>query len=499
METLEKNKRPLNLHFAPKHDLPQTPERRLHKSATQWGKVQAQHLLMRSGFGASHEETIAASSISRDELIHILLADFPLPDPPGDWVNQGYNYRSMTPQERNAFNRANRAWRRDTVAWWLNLMAKSPYNLRESMTLFWHNHFVIEAAAVKSAHFLYKYIDMLRRNALGNFRTFLKEMWRDPAMLIYLNGAQNTKNRPNENFARELLELFTMGVDQYTEDDIREAARALTGWRVNTETLSSFFTPNLHSGGSKTFLGKTGAFQGDDIVDMILEQEITANFICRKIYRNFVSFEENEERIAELAGVFRNSDYEIKPVLEAIFKSDYFYDEENVGSLIKSPLKLAISAARQFGAVDVDLGYIYNASSLLDQTLLDPPNVAGWAGQRSWISPLTLATRGAFGESVILGGRIDSDLDRKSVRPIDFDVMQFARSFDADVNPRLLLQRWVEHLSPVALDPLTFELMLEVMLDGANEDDWSLYYEGVEDRVKTCLTQLLRLPEYQLH
>lgn len=488
---------PVNFYLVSKYRSRGQPRSRLHSSAKSWGPAQAQHLLMRAGFGGTPAEIATAVAKSRDEIVEMLLADQPLPPPPGDWVTEPYITRGLTDEQRTQLRRTNRARFGDLISWWLTLMLQSGFSMREKMVLFWHGHFVTEARVVKISQFIYKYNDMLRRNSLGNFRTFLKEMWRDPAMLIYLNGNQNQVNKPNENFARELLELFTMGVDQYTEQDIKEAARAFTGWRVNPETLESYLTLGRRDSRRKTFLGQSGYFYGDEIIDIILQQPVTAKFICEKLYQYFVNFEPNSAHIEALADTFRANDYEIKPVLRQMLTSDYFYSEDNVGALIKSPVHLVVSTVRQLGLPQADLAYLYRAAEMLDQALFNPPNVAGWPGQRAWISPLTLASRSGFAESALLGGRIDRSLDRRNLKPIRTDVMAFARSFGSD-RPRELLEKWIEHFMVIALDDLTKESLLSLLLDGAAEEDWSLNYDGVEQRVANCLTQMLRLPEYQL-
>jgi len=475
-----------------------TPRPARHASANTWGTAQAQHLLMRAGFGAGPYEMALLTAASREQTLDQLFADTPLPPPPGAWVGEPFITEGLTPQQLEELQRLNRERIGQLIGWWAELMRNQLYSLREKMALFWHGHFATEADVVKIAQWLYIHNNMLRRNALGNFRVFLKEMWKDPAMLIYLDGVQSVKSAPNENFARELLELFTMGVGNYTEQDIKEAARAFTGWRVDRLTLTSYFVPNRHDFGEKTFLGQTGNFDGDAIVDIILQQPVTATFIGRKLYQFFVSPEVDESRGAALADIFRNNDYEIKPMLRAIFESDYFYDEQSVGAIIKSPVHLAMSSARQFAANAVDPVYVYTAARLLDQILLDPPNVAGWPGQRAWISPSTLALRGAFGETVIMGGNISRpSANPNNVKPIVVDAMTFARSFGVN-KARELIDKWVEHLLPFALDVDTKEFLLSVLIETANEDDWSLDYPGAETRVRNCLTQLVRLPEYQL-
>lgn len=471
----------------------------LHPGAQTWGPAQARHLLMRAGFGASPEEIASIAQIPREQVVALLLADLPLPAPPGDWVDEPHLRQNLTREQRQQLQRLNRQRIGELLRWWFGLMMQGPYVLREKMVLFWHGHFVIEASTVKLAQYLYRYSMMLRRNALGNFRTFLKEMWKDPAMLIYLNGKDNVAQRPNENFARELLELFTMGVDSgYTETDIKEAARAFSGWRLNNETLQAEFIPRRHDDGTKTFLGRSGRFGGDEIIDIVLEQPAVADFICTKIYKFFCSPKIDREFVSHLATIFRNNNYEIAPVLRAIFSDDSFYAPQIVGSIIKSPLHLVFSLPRQFPAIDFDVEYLYRAAELLDQTMLNPPNVAGWEGQRAWISPLTLATRGLFGEAALTGGRIDrTNFNPRRQKPILIDIMAFARSFQLDT-PRELLTAWLEHLLPFPTDEATFSFLLDILLEGAAEQDWSLAYQGVEERITRCLVQILRLPEYQL-
>lgn len=471
---------------------------RLHEAAESWGSVQARHLLMRASFGASKEETDAAAKLTRDAVVQLLLNESRTPAAPGEWVDESYNTRGLTKEERKQLRRLNRKRMNEIRRWWISIMSSHAYDLREKMVLFWHGHFATESRAVKIPQLIYKQNKMLRRHALGNFGIFLKEMWKDPAMLIYLNGAKNVASNPNENFARELLELFTMGIGNYTETDIKESARAFTGWRVSKRELKSHFRRQHHDSGRKTFLNQTGNFGGDDIIDIVLQQPAAALFICEKLYRYFVGPEVDQVRVSALATVFRNNNYEIKPVLRHIFTRDYFYTEETVGALIKSPVQLVVSMLRQFEPSRVNLNYLIQSTRLLDQVLLDPPNVAGWPGQRSWISPQTLATRSAFGEFAILGGRIDRQhANTQKAMPLVIDALTFSRSFGVD-SPHQLVDEWIKHVLPFAVDPETKEFLLATLVEGAEEADWSLDYPGVTDRIKNCLAQIVRLPEYQL-
>ncbi len=465
-----------------------------HTGIDTWGPAQARHLLRRTGFSATVQEVETVAALPRDQVVELLLTE-EFPDKPFAWIDEPYNPRGWTREQRQQWQATNRERLRELRDWWFRRLLRGPYNLQEKMLVFWHGHFVIEQSNVKVAQYMYNYQAMLRRNALGNFGTFVKEMYKEPAMLIYLNGRENTAGNPNENFARELLELFTMGIGNYTEADIKEAARALTGWRIRREDNSSYLDLRRYDADQKTFLGKSGYFTGDHIIDIILEQDATALFICRKIYSWLVNPEPDEARVSELATLFRSSGYEIKPVLRSILNSDYFYETNNVGAIIKPPIQLVLDTARLFDATDQDFNYLSRASAVLGQELFSPPNVAGWPGQRGWISPLLLATRSAFGELAIKGGRID----RKNYRGtgLSIDTMQFARSFGTD-SARELIDLWEQHLLTIGIDDVTRENLLNLLLEGAEEGDWSLNYPGVEDRVKNSLAQFLRLPEFQL-
>ncbi len=465
-----------------------------HTGMENWGIAQARHLLTRTGFGATQQELEEVTALSREQVVDRLLTE-EIPEKPFDWIDEPYNPRGWTQEQRRQWRMTNRERLGEFRNWFLQRLLQGPYNFQEKMTFFWFGHFVVEVANVKVAQYMYNYFAMLRRNALGNFRTFLKEMYREPAMLIYLNGRQNTAGNPNENFARELLELFTMGIGNYTEADIKEASRALTGWRIKVEDNSSYLDLRRYDADKKTFLGKSGYFTGDHIIDIILEQEVTATFICRKLYAWLVNPEPDEAHVSQLAQIFRENDYELKPVLRSILTSDYFYDSNTIGAIIKPPLQLILGTVRLFSAAVPNPVYLAGASRVLSQEILNPPNVAGWPGQRNWISPVLLVTRSTFGELAIKGGRIDRQNYRGT--GIEIDAMAFARSFGTD-NPRELIDAWEKHLLMISIDSVTKENLLNLLLEGAEEDDWSLNYPGVEDRVKNSLVQFLRLPEYQL-
>lgn len=272
---------------------------------------------------------------------------------------------------------------------WLNEMVTSPAQLTEKMSLFWHGHF---ACRVINIYFQQLMLNMVRSNALSHFGDLLKAVSKSAAMLSFLNNQQNRKAHPNENFAREVMELFTLGRGHYTEEDVKEAARAFTGWGfdVNGEFK---FRPFFHDNGNKTFLGKTGNFDGDDILNIILEQKQTALFITQKIYRYFVNDTINSDHVAWLAGRFYGSNYSIEGLMNDIFTSNWFYEEQNIGAKIKSPVELLVGIRRTLPMQLENDGIQLLLQKALGQLLFYPPNVAGWPGGKSWIDSSSLMLR----------------------------------------------------------------------------------------------------------
>ena len=268
------------------------------------------------------------------------------------------------------------------------------------MALFWHGHYAINESKVRDYRKLLVELELFHEIGTGNFRDLMVAVAQDPAMLSFLDAGVNVKGAANENFAREIMELFTMGVGNYEEADIREAARAFTGW--NYQGLDFVINESKHDDGVKEFLGQTGNFDGIDVIDIILDQPVTAEYIASKIYRFFVRDELNEELRKELGATFRDSDYDIAALLETIFISKDFYSASSVGTHIKSPIELAVSTYVKLGLNEAPGVPDFNqATGSLGQTLFRPPTVAGWAGGRSWITPGLLLERGNFARDVL--------------------------------------------------------------------------------------------------
>jgi hypothetical protein len=284
--------------------------------------------------------------------------------------------------------------------WWANRMLTSPRPLQEKMALFWHGHFASNEAKVRDYRKLLGQLELFQKQGTGNFRDLTVAVAQDPAMLSFLDAGVNVKGASNENFAREIMEIFTMGVGHYTEMDIREAARAFTGW--NFVDVKFVVNKDQHDDGEKTFLGHTGHLDGVDVIDIIMQQPATADYIAGKIYRYFVREDLSPELQKKLGAILRQNHYEITPLLETIFLSRDFYSPASVGTQIKSPVQLAVETYKKLGQTNVPGVPDFNlATSALGQQLFSPPTVAGWAGGQSWITPGLLLERGNLARDVL--------------------------------------------------------------------------------------------------
>lgn len=366
-------------------------------------RLKNQHLLWRAAFGPMIEVSSSLDKTSTSEMWTILKKtskEIPEKIVVTENTSDGYTNgmksttaMNQTADEKAVMRRMQGKQRRTEISnlnlIWLGEMVNSKAQLREKMAFFWHGHF---ACKVLNSSFSQDLLHIIRTNALGNFGTMLKEISKSPAMLQFLNNQQNKKDHPNENFAREVMELFTMGIGNYTETDVKEAARAFTGWGYNAKGEFSF-KAFQHDSGEKKFLGKTGNFNGDDIIEMLLQKEKTAEFITKKIYKYFVNDIADESRIKSLSADFFKSNYDISKLLDNIFGSSWFYEEKNIGTRIKSPIEL-IAGIRRFLPIEFDKenGQLL-FQKVLGQVLFYPPNVAGWPGGTTWIDSSTLMVR----------------------------------------------------------------------------------------------------------
>ena len=362
----------------------------------------AAHLLRRAQFGAAPDQRSAYIGQPAADVAGTLVQaamDAPMPDPP-EWINNVPPGRDASQEERQAYRNQDRANLRAWVADWYKRMAE--YGLREKMTLFWHNHFVTEVETYRWAPIAYRYVTTLRTYALGNFKDFVHAIGLDPAMLIYLNGIQNRAGAPNENYARELCELFTMGQfdgqghENYTQPDLEEIARALTGWRINDDYTVRLVAAR-HDDGEKTIFGRTGTWGYDEVIAILFEERAPqiAEFLARKLYREFIYAAEDESLVADLAQVFLDNNFEIAPAVSALLGSAHFFDDQVTGAHIKSPIELTIGYVIELDATPRDRFFdtLNRATEPLQQVLLSPPNVAGWEGHHSWLNTNTFPAR----------------------------------------------------------------------------------------------------------
>ena len=370
------------------------------------GEEGARHLLNRAGFGAAPAEVEAFAPLERGEAVERLL-DGALRDAtlaPPAFVDTAfvpfYRVRRMSADERAEERRKLVAEGFELRAWWLREMLATPSPLTERMTLFWHGHFATSQRKVRYGQLMYRQNTLLRREALGNFATLLHAIARDPAMLVYLDNAGNRRQAPNENFAREVMELFTLGEGHYTEADVKEAARAFTGWSLDRDTGQFVFRRLWHDDGEKTVLGKTGRFDGDDVLDILLARPETAQFVAAKLWRELVSPEPDAREVKRWAAIFRESHYEVKPLLRAILTSDAFWAQGSRATLVKSPVDLIAGTLRTSGLRPFELRPTVLACAALGQNLFSPPNVKGWPGGDAWIDSSTILGRKQWLERV---------------------------------------------------------------------------------------------------
>ena len=513
-----------------------------------WGYAQAGHLLRRSLFGPTRTEILVAAGSNLTAVLSTLLTPAATPALPLNvsatdtsvpigqpWISQ--------PFDQN-FEGVRRASLRD---WWLGLLLNQNTSLTEKMTLFWHNHFVVELGNINDARMGYEYCRLLHQHALGNVKQLAKDVTVTPAMLRYLNGNQSTVGAPNENYGRELLELFTVGkgpligpgnYTNYTEADVQAAAKVLSGWRdLATVPVSSYYTASRHDTTTKVFsaafgnasITANGAAEYQDLVNLIFQQAETARFLVRKLYRWFVYYlidaQVETDIIQPLATILVNNNFDIVPVLRALLGSQHFFDVLNMGCLIKSPLDFTVGLLRQMEVVFptaasnlvVQYGmwdYLSALSYVMQQTLGDPPNVAGWAAyyqtpqfHELWINAVTMPRRNQVTDLFISSG-----YTRGGVK-IVIDPLALAQSFPAatasDCN--LLIDEFVRLMAPITLTANQLDFLKTALLPGLPDFEWTVEWQGylaaptntakktaVTTKLQAMLRALMGLAEYHL-
>lgn len=418
--------------------------------------------------------------------------------------------QQLTKEQKQEIRKQSREDLKNLNLLWLEEMVNGKAGLREKLAFFWHGHF-----ACREINIFYQQqlLDIIRKNALGNFGDLLREVSKSASMLSFLNNQQNRKQSPNENFAREVMELFTMGRGNYTEKDIREAARAFTGWGFNLAG-EFVFRRNFHDAGEKTFLGKTGNFNGDDVLDMLLENPQTARFITTKIYRFFVNDQADEKRVNWLSERFLKNNYDIRILLEDIFTADWFYAEEHIGAKIKSPVELLVGIRRMlpmyFEQEQVQLLY----QRLLGQVLFYPPNVAGWPGGKNWIDSSSLMYR-------LRLPRILHDDDNFNARPKDDDDAMMGQADSGIINKEQKIRNkkvaasnrglvnvdinwplYISQFKQVPKENLPVRIAVVLCTKGTINFDLIHNYaekDSREDYIRSVTIAIMSLPEYQMH
>jgi uncharacterized protein (DUF1800 family) len=389
-------------------------------SAGKWNERTAAHLLNRAAFGGTPAEIEATRKKGLGAAVHRLV------DPGGEAANvpppawaHPRNIQAMRmearslkgdPEQRKEKIREIRMMEGEEILdlrrWWLDRMMNGPAPLLEKMTLFWHGHFATSAQKVNDPYWMWRQNDTLRRNALGNFAALAKTISRDPAMMIYLDLQQSRKEHPNENWARELMELFTVGIGNYSEQDIRESARAFTGYRIDMTTQQFRFAPMQQDRMSKNFMGRSGPLNGDDIIDILVSKPACAQFIGRKLWRFLVEDDPPQDIVDAVAGQIRAHNYEMRPLLREIFSSEEFYSPRSMGSQIKSPVQYVVQTSKLLETQLPAPIVAQNAMRQMGQILFAPPNVKGWDGGKAWISTSTLLFRYNFANYLINGDAI---------------------------------------------------------------------------------------------
>jgi uncharacterized protein (DUF1800 family) len=463
------------------------------------------HLYNRAGFGISYPDLHELSNKRRSKVVETLfnqkqpVANINLLSRDEFLAQQALlaslgtkkEQTSEEKQQRENITRARNEKNRELNIHWISQMMSTQNPFLEKMTLFWHGHFACRA----NQPFYAQHLNNIQRtNALGNFKTLLMEVSKSPAMLDYLNNQQNRKGRPNENFSRELMELFTLGRGNYTETDIKEAARAFTGWAY-TKNGDFEFNPRVHDEKQKTFFGQTGLFDGEAIIDLILAKPETATFICRKLYIFFVNDTPNETHVKELADHFYAEKYEISAVMKKMFNADWFYAKENTANKIKSPVEFLVNMSREFYVSYNKPQVLIQLQTSLGQYLFNPPNVAGWAGGKNWIDSSSLMLRLKIPSLVLNDGILDfngkADPEDEAVIALNRKAKpKPVRSF---VNAKA---DWDRFLAELPKDMKQADLAAFLLQPGVGQKIRDLVGSNVN--LKNTAIAVTSMPEYQL-
>ena len=459
-----------------------------------WDKRRVQHLFRRTGFGADLPTIQAALGQAPgavvDFIVNNALAQPLSPQP--FWAFWSLsNYQNQEQAIEQIFE-----WRRV----WTRDMLDSGF--RGKLTLFWHNHFVTRLESYGCPSYFYQYHKVLQERALGDFREFVRAIGLTPAMLVFLNGVQNTRFQPNENYARELYELFTLGADSgYTQTDIVNTARALTGYNGLGEYCGPIaFVPAFWDPGQKTIFGQTGAWGYDDVINILFEQRapLIASYICRKIYRYFVSPQVDEGIVEQMAATFQSNNFQLAPVFRQLFKSEHFFDDDSIGVEVKSPLELMLTFIKETQyqqMTDQDIDAVLYLAAELGQELANPTDVAGWPGNRAWVNSNTLTGRWQAARLIIYNLYI--------VYPqllVDLAKALSNNSTDAALVTRRIADHFLSQEMQFESDyeRATNVFKAEIPENYFQSNQWNLDWPTAAGQTGLLLDHLIRKPEFQL-
>ena len=467
-----------------------------------WDAIRVRHLYNRIGHGCFNAVVTAGIQINPNELVdQILDGVVNLPDPVTPyWSNWTYEDYNNDPNEDLYFEH-----KAELIRNWHKEHITSPF--RAKLSRFWIDHFAAEAQVYDCNSWQWHYYDLLQKMSLGNFKDFVYQIGLSPAMLNYLNGDENIAEEPNENYARELMELFTMGEGNgYTQNDIVEVARALTGYDMNYCSVNVEFDIDRFDAGAKTIFGITDNFDYDGVVDLIFKEKAVevSHYICSKIYKHFVYDHANEEVVLELAQLFRDSNWELLPVFKALLKSRHFYESQYINAKIKSPLDMMFQMYNAFDfkleseITDDHLNNLrYYCGNNLGMDIMNPPNVAGWPGQRLWINENTLTARWQGLRRFFSNS---TELESVQLRLRDLALSLSGNSADPDVITRSLL-RYMGNFEPtddlVSIAVLYFKG--DIPQNYFDDGTWNLYWEEAPFQIILLLEFIFKLPEYQLN
>ncbi len=513
-----------------------------------WTLAEVKHLLRRTMFGSPKTDADYFVTSGLNATIAELLTDPGSPAPPL-WTYDA-NYADPNVAQGQTWvaapydGSANGYRMKSFKAWWTGQMLNQSRSIAEKMTLFWCNHFSTETNVVSDARYSYTTNALCRQFALGNFKALTKLITLDPGMLKYLNGSSNTNNAPDENYGRELQELFTVGKDAagnpyYSQDDVVAAAHVLTGYRINSTTITSYFDSTRHDPANKTFSayynntvitgqsGAAGANELDDLLTMIFSKDEVALNICRKLYRFFVYYEIDAAAetnvIQPLATIFRNSNYDIIPVLTALFSSEHFFDPLNRGCLIKTPVDVIIGFCRDYNVIFPNASNliaqytlwlkVQQSEILLAQNIGDPPNVAGWPAyyqepqfHELWINSVTLPYRNQFTDGMVYNGINGASTN------IIADVVVYTETLSSPADPNLLIQEVIDRHYSEDVSQAVKDYLKSILLSGQISDSywttaWNAYISDptnvtnlniVKTRLRSMYQYIMDLSEYQL-